>query len=239
MMINRDPKPKKKKSLRKDQSLKIYTKDVIHVMSQKGSGFNVNSISQALPHMSKRRVSDVFTTLRGAGLLSEYGRTPSVWGKGKHNGRVVYQYHGKQGVEELCKKMMENKGMVCPYPEFKQLLCCGWKLIQCLSQQTVWKLSALTKAIFGTEKSRRMYDLVLVFHSAGLIYAPPKCVYYQSLLFRQTEEEEQVEEEQVEEEQVEEEEFRQDLTISNESAIEIWPDLAPHLWTNKDGSFVF
>jgi len=236
-----DPKhnSKVKKSSRKDRSLNIYTQDVIRAMYQKGTGFNVKSICKEVPHISTRRVSDVLTTLRGAGFVSECGRIPSVWGKGRFNGRIIFQYHGKQGVEELCKRMKENKSMVCPYPHMKQLLWCGWKMIQCLAQQSVWKHDALSKAIFGTEKSRRMYDLILVFSSAGLIYAPPKCMYYRSLLFHQIEEEE---EEKIEEEKIEEDdefEFRQELTISNEAAIEVWPELGPHLWTNKDGNFFF
>lgn len=212
---------------RKATGLRTWTRDVIDVM-MKLNVFTVKQLQKNTQWVALRRINDVVAILSGAGFIN----------KGPE--KRQFTFVGIEGTQRLWNQFKEGTAP----PEFVKKARInqhyGWRMVQLLSRQDKWnQLQLRTELCMEEKHARRPYDTVAVFLGAHLlksldgddktvvstIFQPPVVTpvpVVQHVCCN----------------------CRKILTVSDEDAIAILPELEKHLMmgdgnNNTNDAFIF
>lgn len=150
--------------------------------------------------VKKRRVGDVLAVLYGAGFIEKTE-------KKKH-----YKFVGIQGTRDLYDSLRVKEVLKAGEDKKHVLRHYGTRLVQLFVLKDEWEKKDLRMALFGNVKDRRFYDVISVFYGVGLVEKNKEMITQRikPSVPRST--------------------SRVVLTVSDEDAVVILPELKDHLF---------
>lgn len=148
----------------------------------------------------RRRVNDVLAVLYGAGFIEKTEQK-------KH-----YKFVGIQGTRNLFDSLHDKSSTNERGDKKHVLRHYGTHLVRLFTQKDSWETKDLRMALLGNVKDRRFYDVISVFYGVGLLEKKKETITQQikPLVPRST--------------------SRVVLTVSDEDAVAILPELKDHLF---------
>lgn len=174
--------------------------------------FTKRSLLKEVEGIKLRRIDDITAILLGAGFIKKGALK-------KH-----YTYVGPQGTARLVESFKKNEPIFFAAQQRRSQFY-GWCLVQMLASRNVWSDRDLRLRLFSMcddTKARRSYDVRSVFLGAGLITLHNKKCFSNIPML---------------EESIPKSASRLVLTISDEVAVSILPELKEHLFHQSFFSF--
>lgn len=189
---------------RKDSGLLVWTQKVVDTMKRLYM-FTKKSLLKEVEGIKLRRIDDITAILLGAGFIKKGALK-------KH-----YTYVGPQGTARLVESFKKNEPIFFA-PQQRRSQFYGWCLVQMLASKGVWSDHDLMLMCNDT-KARRSYDVRSVFLGANLITMSGKKCFSNI---------------PIPEESIPKSASRLVLTVSDEVAVSILPELKQHLYQNEE-----
>lgn len=173
--------------------------------------FKCKDIETRLPEISRRRITDVLSILRGSGFIE------------KGPLKKYYTFVGMKGTRALFESFKGTVGLSpTPFkaPTRRKLShYCGRRLVQLFAFRNTWDHQELRRQLCDDTTNRRFYDIISVFKGAGLVEKTPEKMFEQRIELLGS--------------------SRILLTISDEDAVAILPELKDHLVLHKTEVMIF